>query len=192
MCLSPFKPKGQDIPVPCGKCPKCTARRTSGWSFRLMQQDKISMLSSFVTLTYDTDHVPITPHGFLTLVKRDCQLFFKRLRDIQKRLGSPEFRSLKISYYLAGEYGGQFGRPHYHVILFNAESRLIEMAWPLGQCHVGTVTGASIGYTLKYISKPAKIPLHQRDDRQREFSLMSKDWVPRISESFAAYGAANM
>jgi len=101
----------------------------------------------------------------MTLKKRDLQLFFKRLRKLNKE---------KIKYYACGEYGGKTMRPHYHIILFNADQETIEKAWTLGHIHIGTCTIASVGYTLKYVSKDAKIPMHSRDDREPESSLMSK------------------
>lgn len=171
------KISGDSVPVPCGKCPKCTARRASAWSFRLMQENKVSETAHFVTLTYNTEHVPITRKGFMSLDKKDVQKFFKRLRKIQNEK-FPDFPSIK--YYAAGEYGTKTLRPHYHIILFNcADVVLIEKAWriddiPIGDLHVGNVEEASIGYTLKYISKPKQIPMHHNDDRQPEFALMSK------------------
>jgi hypothetical protein len=56
---------------------------------------------------------------------------------------------------------------------------MVKRAWALdnktiGSIHIGKVTDASIGYTLKYMTKPGKIPQHKNDDRQKEFSLMSK------------------
>lgn len=171
MCLSPFKLKNQEVSVPCGKCPQCTTRRASGWSFRLMQQEKISHASHFVTLTYDTDHVPITPKGFMCLRKKDVQDYLKRLRYAH---GKDHNANTPIRYYCAGEYGSKGMRPHYHLILFNAKPELIVSEWGQGDVHIGDVTGASIGYTLKYISKQKQIPQHKNDDRLPEFSLMSK------------------
>lgn len=175
-CLTPYvtrKKTGEPIPVPCGKCPFCKKRRASGWSFRLMQQEKVSMSAHFITLTYDTTHVPITRNGFMSLDKRHVQLFFKRLR---KRQGNDTTCASMppIKYYAVGEYGGKTNRPHYHVILFNAALQHIQPAWEYGSVHYGTVTGASIGYTLKYMCKKPKIPMHRNDDRLQEFSLMSK------------------
>lgn len=167
VCLNPFYLKESNIPVPCGKCPPCKARRASQWSFRLIQQEKISLSAHFITLTYDTDHVPFTKKGFMSLDKRDVQLFFKRLR---KAHGSAS----NIKYYAVGEYGGQTFRPHYHAIVFNADIALFQPAWQQGQIHYGSVTGASIGYTLKYMCKAQRIPVHKNDDRIPEFSLMSK------------------
>lgn len=155
-----------ETPLPCGRCEKCTARRTSGWSYRLMKQYDICQTAYFVTLTYNTDNVPITKKGFMSLNKRDVQLFMKRLR--KSDLG-------KIRYYICGEYGSIKNRPHYHAIMFDVHNiNNIELAWTQGEVHVGTVTKASVGYTLKYIAKPTRIPMHSNDDRVKEFSLMSK------------------
>lgn len=151
--------------VPCGKCPECVKRRTSGWSFRLMQEEKVSQSAHFITLTYDTKRVPLTGNGFMSINKRDVQLFFKRLRKLNPA---------KIKYYVVGEYGGKTNRPHYHAILFNVDITTIQPAWQNGSVHYGTVSGASIGYTLKYMSKRGRIPMHRNDDRVPEFGLMSK------------------
>lgn len=172
-CSSPFSVKnlnGDKISVPCGKCTDCRKRYASAWSFRLMYEEKQSENALFVTLTYDTKHVPITRGGFMSLNKRDCQLFMKRLRK-QVSINSDK----TVKYFLCGEYGGKFKRPHYHAIIFNVlDPTLIEYAWMLGEVHIGQVTGASIGYTTKYMVKNKRIPMHQNDDRLKEFGLMSK------------------
>lgn len=174
-CLTPFHVKAskisnEKIPVPCGKCPNCIKRRVSGWSFRLIKQSEKSNNPLFVTLTYSNEKVPKTKKGYKTLRKSDVQNFFKRLRKLQTE---------KIKYYLAGEYGTQTMRPHYHAIIFNTHEHKILRSWtldgiPIGSIHIGRVSGASIGYTLKYLSKEGKVPHHKNDDRQPEFQLMSK------------------
>lgn len=126
------------------------------------------MIAQFITMTYDTRHVGITQNGFMTLVKTDVQKFMKRVR---KRENSD--KSL-IKYFVVGEYGGQTMRPHYHMIVFNAKLEWLSSSWDKGQMHFGEVTGASIGYCLKYMMKKGKIPMHLNDDRQPEFRLMSK------------------
>jgi len=173
-CITPFHVKdkftGQYIPVPCSKCPPCKKRRTSGWSYRLVKEGERSKSALFVTLTYNTESVPITKNGFMNLDKADVQKFMKRLRKLSKE---------KLKYYICGEYGTKRMRPHYHLIIFNADREKVEKAWtldrrPLGQIYIGDVNEASIGYTLKYMTKKGKIPMHYHDDRQKEFSLMSK------------------
>ena len=150
----PIYSNDRQVPVPCGKCPACLSRRTSVWTFRLKTQAKNAITSHFITLTYDTRYVPITKRGFLTLEKRDVQLYFKRLR----KLHGPEHTPIK--YYLAGEYGSKTFRPHYHIILFNADIELIHKAWDKGEVHIGELTEASAAYTAKYINKGKIIPMH--------------------------------
>lgn len=174
-CDSPFYVEihwqPDKVPVPCGRCPPCQSRRVAQWSFRLRKEEERSHSAHFITLTYNTDHVPISQKGFMTLCKRDFQLFMKRLRKFQsKRQNYVQ----KISYYVCGEYGSNTYRPHFHAIIFNSNEEAISECWKLGASHIGKVTGASIAYTLKYINKGKIIPIHQNDDRVPEFSLMSK------------------
>ena len=135
-----------------------------------MKEAEVSTSAFFITLTYNTDHVPITQKGYMNLCKEDLQKYLKRLRKLNTE---------KIKYYAVGEYGGKTMRPHYHIIMFNAEETTISTAWKLegteiGEVHIGKVSEASVGYTLKYVSKDKKVPVHKNDDRLPEFSLMSK------------------
>lgn len=162
-----FKSSLETVPVPCGRCPPCKQRRVNGWVFRLMQEHKQSSNSHFVTLTYDTDNVPISQNGFMTLDKPDVQKYFKRLRKLMP--------DVKFKYYLAGEYGTQNKRPHYHFIAFNCpDKQHFFDAWNKGSVHVGDVSNDSVAYTMKYIDKASFRKMHSRDDRIPEFSLMSK------------------
>lgn len=169
-CLVPYHLKTGER-VPCGKCIECVKRRVSAWSFRLREEFKRSDSAHFVTLTYNTERVPISQKGYMNLSKRDLQLFFKRLRKQHEKVKG---NTNRVKYYACGEYGGKTMRPHYHIILYNSSPNIICEAWKAGNIHFGTVNAASIGYCLKYISKVSKVPLHGNDDRQKEFALMSK------------------
>lgn len=192
MCLQPLHLKSGDV-VPCSRCPVCLARKGSEWSFRLRCHDRQVMSAYFLTLTYDTAHVPLKG-GYCSLRKRDVQLFFKRLRRDHERAGR-YFLDEPIKYFAVGEYGGTSWRPHYHCIVFNACLDLFVDAegckellffgfdgrrpvfcpqWRMGHITVGKVNAASIGYTLKYMLKRGKVPAHKNDFRQPEFRLMSK------------------
>ncbi|WNK13083.1 MAG: replication initiator protein [Microvirus sp.] len=175
-CLRPMTKKDGTV-FPCGKCPPCINRLTSGWAFRLLQEERNSISSHFITFTYDTPNLVTTPHGLRSLCKYHLQCFFKRLRKHNS--------GKKIKYYAVGEYGSQTKRPHYHAIIFNADVNTIELAWTqrenkhekpisIGEIYYGDVSGHSIGYTLKYICKGKTVPAFDKDDRQREFSIMSK------------------
>lgn len=167
-CTTPLtvqsKLKGS-IPVECGKCPDCIKKRTSQWSFRLRKEGEQSLSSYFITLTYNTQNIKLTNRGFPTLYPDDVTLWLKRLRKISKN---------KIKYYYVGEYGGVTQRPHYHMIIFNADKEDIEKTWDMGAVHYGDVNGASIGYTLKYMIKEPIAPKHRGNNRLPEFARMSK------------------
>lgn len=165
-----FSQEDRYIPVPCGKCPECLKRRTQSWIYRLEKEAQLHKVQHFITLTYAKP--PISENGFMTLRHKDVQDFFKRLR---KRTKS------KIRYYMCGEYGTQGKRPHYHIILFSDENtteQSIIKSWQCndsnGHVHFGSVTNASIGYTVQYYDKGDWYPEHARDDRVPEYSVMSK------------------
>lgn len=169
-----FNQEDKFVPVPCGKCPTCLKRRLASWSFRLEVESLNWSKQFFVTLTYDTEFVPISPNGFLTLDKTHPTKFFKRLRNLSGRM----------RYYLCGEYGTRRKRPHYHLILFGTD-RLHEddivSCWtdpetkrPYGNVYFGKVEAGSIRYTVQYYDKGEWQPQHRRDDRVPEFSRMSK------------------
>lgn len=192
-CISPYTKKnvkkGTNDTFPCGKCPECFARRISGWSFRLVKEGKTAKSSFFITFTYDSENIPISDNGYMTLKREHIQKFWKRYRKKYKT---------KISYYAVGEYGAKRGRPHFHAIVYNikltdligkklahqVEIGNIELdgkyefnnieTWKFGHITIGRVEKASIGYVLKYMSKPQIIPMHKTDDRGKEFSNMSK------------------
>lgn len=169
-CLLPVsirdKKNGGTLAAPCGKCPDCRNRRAQSWVFRLTQEEKVHFTSAFITLTYSHETVPISQNGFMTLCKSDFQDFIKRLRFNTK--------CKTIKYYACGEYGSTTWRPHYHAIIFDVGFEDVFKAWGNGQIHFGDTRQESIAYTTKYMCKPSKIPLHSKDDRIPEFSLMSK------------------
>lgn len=189
-CTKPFSLKNDQKnfkTVPCGKCANCKKKMVSAWSFRLMQEEKVSSSAYFITLTYDLEHCPISKNGFMELRKSDLQKFFKRFRY---------YGNVALRYFSVGEYGGRYKRPHYHLLVFNCKLELIigdkhaKMvkrgilqldgktpfkceAWSAGHITIGALTPASVGYTCKYMLKDWR-PMHRNDDRQPQFRLMSK------------------
>ena len=100
--------------------------------------------NTFVTLTYDNEHLPFD----LSIHKLDLQLFFKRLRS--------DLGSRKIKYFACGEYGDNTCRPHYHSIIFgmsSAEKEVIDSAWSKGFTYCGSVTYESARYVAGYVMK---------------------------------------
>lgn len=193
-CWKPFyveRPGHKDIPVNCGHCPYCKARKVNDWVFRLKQEDRVAISGYFVTLTYDTDNVPLCKSG-MTLSPMEYPLMYRwfkigafktflikfgktKSNDLTRFFKKIRKRGENIRYYAVGEYGSKSWRPHYHIILFNImDIQNIYESWKLGSVHIGEVGGASIGYTVKYLGKDTKVPQYPGDTRVPEFSRMSK------------------
>lgn len=163
-CLSPVTVKRPDgiQSFPCGKCLACLTNRRRDWVIRLKYELKRSSSALFLTLTYDEEHIP--EQG---VNKEDVQKFFKRLRK-----GVPDY---KLRYFLVSEYGSHTERAHYHMILFNypIEKGYVEKIsshWQAGFVHIGSVTGASIGYCAKYCLSIGKEP----PNKNKVFMLCSR------------------
>lgn len=195
-CLTPITLKREyntidgstHMQVPCGKCVNCVQRRVSEWAFRLEEENKASLSSAFLTLTYDDENLVYSENGYPTLSTKDHQNFMKSLRKYiskNQKLFREKYRNLKITYYAIGEYGTESYRPHYHYIIFNLPFKLIEdesiieHIWKKGRIQVAKCTGASIRYCCGYVNKRATndyeaVGTQESDDRLPETSYMSK------------------
>lgn len=199
MCISPvtlwrkhatIDGRKTDI-VPCGKCHECLASRRNAWSFRLFHEMQNANSACFVTLTYGVNEKegfgkdpPLSSNGLYTLDKTDFQLFMKRLRKKQKRYygryGEQQADYRPLKYYVVGEYGTNFQRPHYHVILYNLCSYLMDRSlkvskeiWQHGNVDIARSNIASINYVVSYCMKGTWKPECDMDDRQPEYANQS-------------------
>lgn len=186
MCTSPIsiKTDGGYMFVPCGQCIACRINKARDWSTRVYAESRCYSESIFLTLTYDDEHLP-NPNS---VHKDELQRFMKRLR----KAIYPD----KVRYFACGEYGGRFGRAHYHLILFNLsgfDRRLFSehqydqkskgyyckcSAWDKGLVHFGFVTPNSAEYVARYTLKKVtgeKGKEYYKDlGIEPEFSLMSR------------------
>lgn len=172
----------QPLSVPCGGCIGCRADRAKSWAVRCVHELQMHERSCFITLTYSPENIP--PGS--TLVKRHVQLFLKRLRKLAA--------DNRISYFGCGEYGSNFDRPHYHIILFGIDfddkkrfkagtggkgtlytSETLERLWPYGFSTVGAATYESAAYTARYCLKKitGQAAQNHYGDRQPEFIVCS-------------------
>lgn len=128
--------------------------------------------SSFLTLTYDDAHLP--PGGSL-----DYSHVVEFMKNLRRRLDRTEWKS-RISFYRVGEYGSNFSRPHYHLIIFGFDFRpalkylgtvnslvpvstkddrtyykssLATDLWSRGFVDIGDVDFATTQYVAKYVTK---------------------------------------
>jgi hypothetical protein len=165
-CVKPISvQKGRQVMLlRCGQCVACRVHKKDQWAIRMKHEYLMHDQNCFITLTYDD-----SKYSGETLVKRDLQLFIKRLRR----------KIPNVRYYMCGEYGGRFGRPHYHGILFGVGAvlkKLIDEAWQMGFIYIGEANIKSIKYVAKYVQKKAmgnsKNEMLEKGI-QPEFSLMS-------------------
>ncbi len=171
-----------DLPVkvPCGQCIGCRLDRSRSWAVRCVNEAQSHDENAFITLTYSDVYVPAD----YSLRFRDFQLFMKRFR---KRVGR------RIRFYHCGEYGENFGRPHYHALIFGysfADKKLwmmnngqalyrsaeLEVLWPFGYSTVGELTFESAAYVARYIMKKitGTIADEHYKGRSPEYTTMSR------------------
>lgn len=168
--------------VPCGMCMSCRLARVRDWSARLLDEDSSWKSSVFITITYDNDHLPLTNCGRSTLVKSDLQKFIKRLRKHMELEGRdsafkgtvlPGKSPPLLRYFACGEYGDEYGRPHYHLIVFGlspSDRNLILKCWD--KCDVRRVTTTPVIIErIHYVT-----------------SYVQKKWICRDPKDFFNYG----
>lgn len=147
----------REVQIPCGQCIGCRIEKVDAWGFRCMAEASLHRHNHFVTLTYSDEHLPDDE----SLNHRDWQLFAKRLRE---RVGPFRF-------FMCGEYGDQFKRPHFHALLFGIDlpelrklnsvysthdvysCEVLGEAWGKGFHTIGTVTHESAKYVASYVLK---------------------------------------
>ncbi len=142
--------------IPCGQCIGCRADKAKEWALRCIHEASLHEANSWVTLTYDPEHLPYGGD----LHPPDLQRFLKRLRR----------KTPPIRFYGCGEYGDQLDRPHYHICIFGYDfpdktywrsqddfnyhrSALLESCWKLGNSEVTDLTIENAGYTARYCMK---------------------------------------
>lgn len=170
--------------IPCGQCIGCRIRQREDWTTRieLEARDYPKDEVWFITLTYDDDHVPGViiktgefmrkvqytwkpgekrPSSVQTLLYEDIQKFLKRLRKAYRG---------KLRYFVAGEYGEQTARPHYHMILYGWKptdlenlykihhngyytSKWLSDLWGMGQIQIAQAVPETYRYVAGYVTK---------------------------------------
>lgn len=171
--------------VPCGRCIACRLNYANSWSTRIVSEAKQWKFASFVTLTYNDENIPINDLGYQTLSKRDCQLFFKRAR-----------KDVSFRYFLGGEYGDTWRRPHYHFCCFSDNEAITDLSfwekhWRKGFVYIGSLTRDSANYVAKYCVKKLggkASEFYSERGIEPEFALMSRrpgigyDYITKFRE----------
>ena len=150
---------GDQLLLSCGQCVGCRLERSRQWATRCVHESKLHADNCFITLTYAPEHLP---KGGV-LVYEHFQRFMKRLRK--------RFPDVSIRFYMCGEYGEDFDRPHYHACLFGFSfpdrkvhartgsgfciyrSRTLEALWPYGFSSVADFSFETAAYVARYVMK---------------------------------------
>lgn len=164
------------VKVSCKKCIGCRLDYSQEWGARVYHESFMNEDNCFITLTYSNDKLPED----LSLNYVHYQKFMKRLREYvasrrhMKRFG---FVVPKIRFFMAGEYGDEFGRPHFHACIFGYDfpdkyywkssggyslycSDFLDEMWRdpddginYGYSSIGSVTLESAAYVARYCIK---------------------------------------
>lgn len=196
---TPFKgePGERSKLFACGQCNSCRLATSRDWVTRIQHEASLRENNCFVTLTYDDAHLPA--NGSLNM--DDHQRFMKRLRKhAAKHMGI----DAGIRFFMCGEYGGQFGRPHMHHILLGIDfadktpwkktpggviyrSATLETLWTAGFATLGPVNTQTIGYVSRYTLKAFT------GDRREQLNARLREWEangadpeskPQITDDF--------
>lgn len=177
---------GVKIMIPCGQCVECRLDYARNWAIRLMKEKQCHDVSSFLTLTYDSEHLP--EDGSLSKVA--ISAFCKRLHNRLLRS-----RGKGIRFYYCGEYGERFGRPHYHAIIFGYDfpdkkfykynsrgepiyrSEFLRELWPFGLNGIGDVTFESAAYVAGYVVDKISVSSQSPEELREHYSRVSADGV---------------
>lgn len=145
--------------LPCGQCIGCRLERSRQWAVRCMHEVSLHEHNCFITLTYNDANLPRD----LSLDYGHFQLFMKRLRK--------HVAPKRVRFYMCGEYGGDFGRPHFHAMLFGTDfddkvlhaktgsgsyiyrSKTLESLWTFGFSSIGDATFETAAYVARYVMK---------------------------------------
>lgn len=168
--------------IPCGKCEGCRCDKANDNATKAYLESQNWPVNAFLTLTYSNDNLP----KGRTLLKRDLQLFWKKLRK--------KIQPQKIKYLACGEYGPRTLRPHYHAAVFNYwpkdakpykrnevgdllyTSEELNKIWGKGYVIIGNVTYQSAAYIARYVYKKAyggeQLPL--KKGKTPEYTTCSK------------------
>lgn len=186
---------GYRIKIPCGKCIGCRLDYSRQWALRAVNEAMCHKDNTFVTLTFDDDHLPEDR----SVHKSYISSWMKRFR---KKFGND------IRFMLCGEYGEKFQRPHYHILFFNFKfpdqkywsqrhgqiyyrSSMLEDVWrdPCassgnGYSVIGDVTFESAAYVGRYVTKKFDGLLAEKKYQGREKEFLHVSRMPGLGYDF--------
>lgn len=170
--------------VSCGQCIGCRLERSRQWAVRSVHEAQFHDENYFLTLTYDDKNLPRDG----SLCSKTLQKFWKKFRKAHPLM--------RFKYYAAGEYGDNYGRPHYHASVFGMElpdlqpsfksstgfqmysSSILERIWSNGAVYVAPLTFETAAYTARYICK--KVTGKNAEDHYKRLGIApERAWMSK-------------
>nr|QJB21400.1 MAG: replication initiator protein [Microvirus sp.] len=207
MCKAPQTLADGTI-VGCRNCLQCLGRAVDDWTGRCIAESKFSTAPFFIDLTYGRElndageQVGSSDHERAALLTySDVQKYFKRLR----KNGFP------ARYFAVGEYGGEKGRAHWHLLVFwqgevpehdpstrENPVRFMERHWPHGWSRWEPLgvnpedTSAAVRYVCKYLRKDfgGKKPERQAKCEMSKIPLLGAEYLDHRAGLFVRQGLA--
>lgn len=155
---------GREFLIACGKCLGCSLDKAASWALRAEHEARYFERSSFLTLTFDDEHLPESPEA----ARREVRLFQKRFR---KEFGAGH------RFFGAMELGEKSNRIHAHLLVYGEDFKagafpvpggsrehplwsnpVLERLWPHGFASVGELTPKSAAYVAQYVCAKATRP----------------------------------
>lgn len=209
MCVSPTTLRNGVI-VGCRMCWQCLGNRVDDWVGRNLAEMQTSTRSYSVRLSYGRSHDGFADHlHSVMLFTSDMQKMLKRMRS--KRFG------YKVRYMIAGEYGGTFGRAHWHGIFHFTGNKLPDWdgAWsewtdeqwqrvggvhipewanedgsPIGHVHIKRAQYAHLKYALKYMLKDQMDPMSSNKLIMSKYPPLGSEYLLQYAREIAEAGLA--
>lgn len=173
-CINPIEIQIKDsfghkygIKTDCRHCLNCMIKRTMQIEFltnkELNTVYRSGRSASFVTLTYDDNHLPYNDNGFLTLKRDHIRNWFKNIRRQMDYYNEKiPFKVLYCGEYGDGSHsssrsGASTHRPHYHVVFLgigpDQVKKYTRKLWKFGLCDIGPLSSGGVRYLCKYMTK---------------------------------------
>lgn len=200
------------LTLACGQCIGCRLERSRQWAVRIMHEAQMHERNSFITLTYDKDHLPADGSLNVKHYQNFTKAFRRHLVAVDEL--QPKKPKQELKYFHCGEYGDLNARPHYHSAILGQNfihdripqktteagftlytSETLSALWPHGLHRIGDLSFESAAYVARYILK--KVTGSRADDhyahkidldtgevhyRKAEYTTMSRN--PGLGKSF--------
>lgn len=178
--------KTNPVEVPCGKCIGCRLDKRKRLGVQVFHEAQMHDYKCMATFTYSDENNPGV------IVKEDMQKAIKRMRS--------EPNNLEFKYLVAGEYGENTHRPHFHMAIIGYDflggpgvqhigkgqymNRMLTDIWGNGAVHIVPLTIERCMYVAAYTMKK----MGEEECWHSHSHYMGKTWLDKHWDDIARTG----